>query len=79
MQYINNMSDTDINPTSPPPDTTIAVPDYRTLLLDDNSNDTLLRANNHTGHHMLRHIIDEPGPNQRNIRGLDTMADRELM
>ena len=75
MQYINDMSDTGINP-SLPPGTTIAVPDYKTLLLDDNSNDTLLRANNHRGCHMLKHIIDEPGPNQRNIRRLDTMADR---
>jgi len=55
------MSDTDINP-SPPQDTTFAVPDYRTLLLDDNSNNTQLRADNHTGRRRLRHIINEPGP-----------------
>jgi hypothetical protein len=61
MQYINNMSDTDINP-SLPQDTTIAVPDHRTLSSDDNSNDTQSRADNHTGLRMLRHIIDEPGP-----------------
>ena len=61
MQYINNMSDTDINP-SLPQDTTIAVPDHRTLSSDDNSNDTQSRADNHTGIRMLRHIINEPGP-----------------
>ena len=61
MQYINNMSDTDINP-SLPQDTTIAVPDYRTLSSEDNSNDTQSRADNHTGIRMLRHIINEPGP-----------------
>lgn len=60
------MSDTGINP-SPSQDTTVAVTDHRTLPSDDNSNDMLLRADNHTGCHMLRHIINEPGPNHHNI------------
>ena len=55
------MSDTGINP-SLPQDTTIAVPDNRTLSSDDNSNNTQSRADNHTGIRMLRHIINEPGP-----------------
>ena len=47
MQDINNMSDTDINP-SPPQDTTLTVNYPRTLVSDNNSNDLLQRADKTT-------------------------------
>ena len=71
------MSDTDINPSLPPGGTTIDVPDHRTLVSDDNSNNTQPCANNHTGRRLLTHIIDEPGPNNNhNIREINTLTDR---
>ena len=71
------MSYTGINP-SPPQDTTFAVPENRTLSSDDNNNNALLRGNNHTDCDRLRHIINEPGPNNNNhnIRETNTLTDR---
>ena len=64
MQDISNMSHRDINP-SPSLNTHFTVAVGRTLSkpIDTTSNDTpKKRGDNHTGLHMLRFIINEPGP-----------------
>jgi len=67
------MSDTDINPC-PLHDTSVTVTNCN-VLLDNNTDDLLLRADNHTGIRILRHIINEPGSKRTNIHPL--MNDTE--
>ena len=62
------MSDTDINPC-PLHDTSVIVTNCN-VLLDNNTDDLLLRADNHTGIRILRHIINEPGSKRNNIHPL---------
>ena len=71
MQNINNkMSDTDIKPMvepSPPRDTTVTIADGGTPPLDDTTYDLQLRVDTHPENRKLRHIINEPGPNNQDI------------
>ena len=68
MQYINIMSDTGMNPSLPQ---VLQSPSPTTERCYQMTMTTV------TGHPMLRHIIDEPGPNtNHNIRELNTLTDR---
>ena len=71
MQDITSkMSDTDIKPMvdpSPPRDTTVTIADGGTPPLDDTTYDLQLRVDTHPENRMLRHIINEPGPNNQDI------------
>ena len=67
---ISKMSDTDIKPMvdpSPPRDTTVTIADGGTPPLDDTTYDLLLRADTRSENRKLRHIINEPGPNNQDI------------
>ena len=57
----NNTSDADVQP-SQPHDAIFNIAGHTNLPCDAD-NDLLLRADNHTGCHILRHIINEPGSN----------------
>jgi len=52
---------------SPPQDTTVTIADGGTPPLDDTTYDLLLRADTHPENRKLRHIINEPGPNNQDI------------
>jgi len=70
MQDISKMSDTDIKPMvdpSPLQDTAVTIADGGTPPLDDTTYDLQLRVDTHPENRKLRHIINEPGPNNQDI------------
>jgi len=52
---------------SPPRDTTVTIPNGGTPPLDDTTYDLQLRADTRPENRKLRHIINEPGPNNQDI------------
>ena len=71
MQDITSkMSDTDIKPMvdpSPLQGTTVTIANGGTPPLDDTTYDLQLRVDTHPENLKLRHIINEPGPNNQDI------------
>jgi len=64
---------------SPPRDTTVTIADGGTPPLDDTTYDLLLRVDTRPENRKLRHIINEPGPNNQDIYNHIMMIMRELL